>query len=346
MIYILDWKSLYPAIYIQCNLNKRIEEGGWNGGGFWITQGNYDDKKMDVRTEVLKELYIERDILKKNKDPSEQGVKIFMNSYFGATANPVFKNIHDYIAAEDCTQIGQQWIKYVFEEMENAGYTIIYGDTDSCFVDDKFNDEERLVKKIEEIVSFIKSTVPFPLDEFTLKIDARLKYLKFFHGKSGELSKKNYLYIDIDNKMVIKGMQIIKSNTSSISKKIFTEHLKPQIMQNMCCDFDEEYILKLIEENSNIEDLAQQIKVKKPETYEKEARAKGKEAVSGQYKLSLKFGEGRHKLLKLKSKGNNEYVKASEFKGKISDLDLSHITETELGVFIKKKNKGVDKKWF
>jgi len=56
-IYCLDFASLYPHIFIQCNLFSRLtnSEDGWNGGGFWITQGVYDDKEQGIKSKVLQQ---------------------------------------------------------------------------------------------------------------------------------------------------------------------------------------------------------------------------------------------------------------------------------------------------
>jgi len=338
--YCLDFSSLYPHIFIQCNLFSPSDTDSWFGDGKFFVSGRYNKLQQGKIEQVLQSLYNERLVYKAAKDPREYGLKIFMNSLYGCVGNPVFKNVHNYVAAEDCTQLGQQWIKLARKRFEEAGYIFIYTDTDSVYLKDPFADEKKLLDVKDLIIKEIKESVPFPSKTFDMSIDARIKYIKFFKGDNGKFKKKNYLYVTNSGKLKIKGLQIIKSNTSKLSKNIFDKHIKPIIINELRCELDKCVISKIVNDEikKDLSLVAIPYKVKTVDNY--------KNQTSIQWQISNAYGAGKHLLIKNKKFGvgkDAKYCKIDEYKSDIRDLVLDNVFDTELGDFIGETK---TKKWF
>lgn len=284
-IYCLDFSSLYPHIMIQCNLygrNKDKDEG-WNGNGIFNVKGFYDDTKMHKVSKVLMDIYNERKLLKKKKDKREYGLKIVLNTCYGILRNPKFKNVYDNVAGEDCCVIGQQWIQLARKIFEDAGYFIIYTDTDSIYFQDVFQDKVKILDTKEMVINKIKENVPFPVDTFDMAIDYEIDMIHFFRGGNMKdehtlladdiknqklgLMKKNYLFVYHDSKgekkVFIKNLGIVKRTCSQISKIIFWEKLVPVIIETNNCKFYNNQLQEWVNEliNQNIKLIVKRIAV-------------------------------------------------------------------------------------
>lgn len=265
-IYCLDFASLYPHIMIQCNLYGRNKNGkGWNGNGKFKMNGFYDDKEMNPVAKVLLDIYNERQVLKSKKDTREHGLKIVLNTCYGLLRNPVFEQIYDNVAGEDCCIIGQQWIKLARQRFKEAGYFVFYTDTDSIYLQDVYDDKEKMLGIKDSILKEIKDNVPFPQPTFDMGIDYEIDMIHFFKGgfekddsvlgeddiknKKLGLMKKNYLFVynqDGKKTLFIKNLGIVKRTNTPLSKKIFWEKMVPIILESFDCKFDSSVIKKWV----------------------------------------------------------------------------------------------------
>ena len=270
--YCFDFDSLYPSIMNQCNLygRKLLQEHNdrpvWNGGGIWKTEGTYYADTMSPVSALIRKWFELRMEYKKNKDPRENSIKIILNIIYGIQKNPKFMKTFDVVAAGDCTRLGRQFEQYARKIFAEKGYEIIYSDTDSSFIQDPFKDKEKMLKVRDEIINYIRSTLPFPYQNFGMKLDAEIKYLFFFKGKEEKeehtedfmsdsfdfinkpkgLMKKNYIYVTKENKLVIKNLGIKKKSVSKISRTIFWDNLVPLIKEKGEIRFSKKFIKDLI----------------------------------------------------------------------------------------------------
>lgn len=251
-IEVRDFTSMYPFNFMQCNLFSHSctcckEEEKWHGGGFFNVEGYYCTKKQGRVEELYKKLFLLRRQYKKEKNNKEYSVKLLLNSGYGVTANPCFKNLYNKVGASDCCLIGRQMILYVRKRFREEGYINLASDTDSNIVkrplDKTVNDTNELCKKI---LLELQQYMPFPSEYFELKLEDELKYAYFFKGKAEKddddvddvddivnkklsLLKKNYILVTKDDKVIIKNLGIRKKSNSEVSKKIFWEHIVPKL---------------------------------------------------------------------------------------------------------------------
>jgi len=248
---ILTHNSLYPHIMIQANLygrQKVIDNRPTHKNNKWSTEGKYYSDKLSGVGQLLHKWYQDRLVLKKEKDRREYTIKIIINAIYGILNNAHYERVYDKVAGGDCTRLGRQWTRYARKVYKEAGYKVVYTDTDSVYVIDTFDDKVKLLEIRDKIVNDIKSDVPFPKDTFDMGIDDEIKYMFFFKGKHIDdkesdkemdeddfinkplgYMKKNYIYVTKDSRVVIKNLGIKKKSNSQLSRKIFWEHLVPEI---------------------------------------------------------------------------------------------------------------------
>jgi DNA polymerase elongation subunit (family B) len=355
-IYLLDFVSLYSHIMIQCNLYGRRKNNEdkpfWNGNGVWKVEGSYFTDKLAGVGELLKKWYNDRVKYKKEKNPKEYALKIMLNTIYGVLNTPYYMRVYDIVAGGDCTRIGRQWIRYARKTFRENGYGVAYTDTDSIYIIDPYKNKDKMLDVKKQIINYIKSTVPFSQDTFDVAFECEIKHLYFFKGenisekneemdeddyinKSKQLMKKNYIFVDIDNKLTIKNLGIRKKSNSPLSRKIFNEYLVPQIIEGKI-KFSKTYFRNLIYEllSKDITLAAMRKEVGSLEDYKKSTTGL-------QAQISAKYGAGIYFLIpNLKKIGvgkGKSYCTLTEFrehKLTIQDIDLENVFN-ELEYFTK-----------
>ena len=336
-VYCLDFNSAYPHAFMMGNLYAHSckccePEEKWKGNKLFPVMGRYCMKKNGKIEKVMENFYNQRLQYKKNKDPREFAIKTILNTIYGISGSSIFKNLYSLNTASDCTLIARNMIKLAREEFRKAGYTLIYTDTDSVYIKDVFKDELKMLKVKDKIIATIKENLPFPKTTFDMGIDERIKGIWFFKDFNNNFKKKNYIFINQDDKIKVKGLPIIKSECSKVSRMVMTK-LKGEIMKRTNIKFPENYVKDIVFDilKKDITLVANYYKVKNISQY------KSQNCIQAQ--ISNVYGEGEHWLVPNKVKGEvgkaRKYctvVEAAELE--LEDLDLKKIWDTELCVFI------------
>ena len=132
-VLVLDFKSLYPSIIRTFMIDPY---GLWAPGddpveGFL---GAAFARERGVLPTIMTELWERRDQAKRDANsPLSQAIKIIMNACYGVLASTGCR-FFDPRLATSITRRGHEIINRSREFIENAGHTVIYGDTDSLFV--------------------------------------------------------------------------------------------------------------------------------------------------------------------------------------------------------------------
>lgn len=356
-IYCLDFQSMYPHCMIQCNLYGRKKPGDtdkpvWFGNNVWKTNGAYYSDELSDVCKVIQKWFKQRLEYKKVKNRKEYTLKILLNILYGLLDNPKYIKTFDGTAASDCTGMGRQWIKYARKVFRDKGYVIIYTDTDSIYIQDPFNNKDEVMKIKDDIVNYIKTTVPFPQDTFKMELEAEIKYMFFFKGDIKEeddemdsddyinrlkgFMKKNYIYVTKDNRLVVKNLGVKKKSISLLSREIFWKHMVPKIIESGECKFSKTWIRNLI-----IELLQKDIKLAGIRYNVGEVSDYINSPTGIYAQISEKYGSGIYFMIpNLKGIGvgkGKRYCTIEEFKAhnlKLEDIDLDNVYK-ELEYFTK-----------
>ncbi len=253
-------------------------------------------------------------------------------SLYGVSGSPIFSSLYNLNTAQDCTALGRQCIKYAMSSFEKAGFIPLYGDTDSNFIEIPENKTEDECLNIAKDISYeLSHKFPFPWEEFNMKLESKIKYIVWFlkpaskKGKPDEYKKKNYLNVTDDNKLTIKGLQIIKKDCSELSKHIFKTRIRDNIINELKCKYTKDEITNWIYEElrKNPELAAKQFSVRGKDNYKNET--------SIQAMIFSKYGEGEFKMIKNKRLGIGKGVKYCT----VEEAKNLNIQEFDISIFLK-----------
>ncbi len=132
-VLVLDFKSLYPSIIRTFFIDPLgLAEPGENPlPGFLDAAFS---RERHILPGLIEELWQARDAAKRDRNaPLSQAIKIIMNSFYGVLGSSGCR-FHSQKLASSITLRGHEIITKSRNKIEEFGYQVIYGDTDSLFV--------------------------------------------------------------------------------------------------------------------------------------------------------------------------------------------------------------------
>lgn len=227
-----------------------------------------------------------------------------------------------------------KYVDYVYDiEVEDThrffANGILVHNTDSAYVEDPYDDRDRIEAELLKIEADIKSLFPFPQDTFKIELEEPIEYIQWFKDRTqaGRYKKKMYLMLLKDGELKAKGLTVIKRDATGLAKLIWRRYIKAHIKEHKNCDVPKAMIDGWITDllNEDMTNAAIDFKVKPVSEY---ANPNGLRA-----QISEKFGEGKHKMIKTtrENVGLGSSVKyvhvdeAVEMKFTIRDIDLKGV---------------------
>ncbi|OPY38230.1 MAG: DNA polymerase [Methanoregula sp. PtaU1.Bin051] len=238
-VVVLDLKSLYPMAMMTINASPETKDPQ---GELRAPNGIRFRKKPDGLTRsIIADLLRERDEKKalRNKYPfgspeyviydmQQNVLKVIMNTYYGVSGYTRFR-LYDREIGSAVTSVGRAIIEHTRRVIEGLGYTVIYGDTDSCMVQlpreydrEKTIETARVIEKAlnASYQDFAKRELNADVHYFSIKFEKI--YARFFQaGKkkryAGQLVWKEGKDV---NETDIVGFEIRRSDTPHITKVV------------------------------------------------------------------------------------------------------------------------------
>jgi len=213
----LDFSGLYPSIIIAANIS--FDTLDQNGEIILPNGVRFTNKFKGAIPSILDRLIKQRNLLKqKYRETKDEKYNIqqlalkssYINSIYGFLSYPKSR-IYNLDLAESITYIGRDLIQNTKQILEEKyGYKICYTDTDSLYAVTK-DDLEELSNKI--VKNYVKEKYPNFMGEF--KIEQEGKWDRIFIK-----TKKQYVLFKEPDTYVIKGMGIVRGDTSKLQKDI------------------------------------------------------------------------------------------------------------------------------
>ena len=164
-----------------------------------------------------------------------QAIKILMNSLFGVLGSPASR-LFSPAVANAITTAGQYVIRLAAGAVEALGHQVIYGDTDSLFVDLGEPDTARAAARAEELRAAIASAVAEAITRdfgcaSHLELEFEKVYVRFFlpevrGGATG--SKKRYAGLVVGGKgeeLDVVGLEAVRRDWSGVARRFQRELL-------------------------------------------------------------------------------------------------------------------------
>lgn len=227
-IAILDFSSLHPTIMISHNISPDSRACGHEecrGKNSAPTGQWFCTKKEGLLVSILKELFERRMEIKKELkqagknsqgatllDARQHALKILLNSFYGYLGYSRSR-FYSRECAAAVTAWSRQYVQWVGEKAEKAGFTVLYGDTDSAHLEIP---PEKSKKSVEEFAAGINSELPGVMN---LEIEGFYRRGIFVTKESGEGAKKKYALIDHDGRLKIVGFEYVRRDWAPIAKE-------------------------------------------------------------------------------------------------------------------------------
>ena len=244
-IAVLDFKSMYPNIMIIYNLSPDTyiapDEPEPAGGVYIAPEVGYKFRKVppgfykealtyliDVRStirqkmKVLNSKTVEYHVL----DARQKAVKIITNAAYGY-AGWVGAKWYLKPVAEAASAWGRHIILTASQIAQRDGIQVIYGDTDSLFLN---CDETKIPKLVKEIKQELK-----------LDVEVGEVYKRIFFTEA----KKRYAGLRQDGSLDIVGLEVIRGDWAEVAKKV-QAHVLEMILSEQSAKKAVEYVRLVI----------------------------------------------------------------------------------------------------
>ena len=220
-VIVFDFASLYPSIMITFNIDPFSYLPESKKGSIIAPNGAEFEKKRGILPNILQEIFNLRvDAKKQNESIKSHALKITMNSFYGAMASTKARYYNKHLA-EAITSFGRECLLNAKKFLEENNLNVIYGDTDSVFVEAKFEDDtslkdkEKWMQEIEGKINvyfnkWVKDV--YGVDSF-LTIEAEKLFEKFFIS-----TKKRYVGKTSDAQLHFTGLEAVRGDWTQVAK--------------------------------------------------------------------------------------------------------------------------------
>jgi DNA polymerase-2 len=220
---VFDFKSLYPSLIRTFNLDPLAHARG-DASGIEAPGGARFARDEAILPEIIERYMARREAAKTRGDRNaDQAIKIMMNALYGVLGAAGCR-FFDPDVANAITGFGQQTLLWTREAFEESGFEVIYGDTDSVFVQlhSQGNDaaQEEAAELRASIESRIEARVRSEYDVTPrLVLELEKVFERFFMprvrgGKTG--SKKRYAGL-LAGKLEVVGLESVRRDWPAIA---------------------------------------------------------------------------------------------------------------------------------
>src|ERR1700730_12270268 len=165
-VWVFDFKSLYPNIIRTFNIDPLSYVATAAPGDDLIrTAGAAFVRTPAILPRMLDVLFPRREAAKKAGDGvASNAIKILMNSFYGVLGTPACR-FYNPALANAITGTGRELLLWSKAWFEAAGFKVLYGDTDSLFVDSHTDDPVRARARGGELAAQLNGELGRHIDE-------------------------------------------------------------------------------------------------------------------------------------------------------------------------------------
>lgn len=236
-VVVFDFLSLYPTIIVSHNIGAETVTKTkpkdlklvWD-----VPERHYyiNKKPKAMMAQVLSEIINMRVKLKEQRkelvktkqdlsfiDSRLYSLKILANSFYGYFAF-YGARWYSFEGADSITAFARNYIKQVIQQATDAGFHVIYSDTDSVMIALKDKSQVQAHKFVDKINKNLPGAMELEFEGYFPRA--------IFVGTrgNGAGAKKKYALIDEEEKIKITGFATVRRNTSQITKELQKEFLR------------------------------------------------------------------------------------------------------------------------
>ncbi len=182
-ILVFDFKSLYPSII----RTFEIDPLGWvqspkDGEDLIVApNGAAFRRQPGVLPGILDTLFPRREEAKRaNNAVASQAIKILMNSFYGVLGSPGCR-FHSSAVSNAITSFGRTLLLWSKEWFESRGHRVLYGDTDSVFVEAGTDDADQATALgVALVASANEALIEYVRDQWDVDSQLELELEKLY----------------------------------------------------------------------------------------------------------------------------------------------------------------------
>lgn len=236
-VIVCDFKSLYPSIIRTFNIDPLSFVPGCKGKNLVKAPNGACFRNEDgILPMLIQKLWVQREKARKEKNEFARfAIKTLMNSFYGVLGNTNCR-FHNRDVSNAITYFGQHLIKLTAKKVQEMGYEVIYGDTDSIFVNlnvKNYAEASKIGRRIPQEINefFLEHTQKNYKRKNFLELEFEKVYKRFLmprtrHSEAG--SKKRYAGLLEDDKGKEKiefvGLEFVRRDWTNIAK-VFQQEL-------------------------------------------------------------------------------------------------------------------------
>jgi DNA polymerase I len=237
-VVVLDLTSLYPMAMMTINASPETKDPA---GELRAPNGIRFRKQPDGLTRsIISDLLKERDEKKRQRnrhplgspeyvvyDLQQNVLKVIMNTYYGVSGYTRFR-LYDREIGAAVTSVGRAIIEHTRGVIEQLGYRVLYGDTDSCMVLIPSADQEETIAKARVVEGAVNASYArFAHDElnaerhyFSIKFEKI--YRRFFQAGKKKRYAGHLVWKEGKNadEIDVVGFEIRRSDYPQITKVV------------------------------------------------------------------------------------------------------------------------------
>ena len=240
-VWVFDFKSLYPSIIRTFNIDPLSYVADPPAGVDVIeTPGGAFRREAAILPRLLDELFPRRNAAKRaGDDVASHAIKILMNSFYGVLGTPACR-FYNPALANSITGVGREMLLWSKRWFEEAGFRVLYGDTDSLFVHSGEHDPDRAREQGRQLATALSSDIARYIGE-RWRVQSRLElefeklYLKLFlprarHSARGASKRYAGLLRDRNaDSIEFVGMEVVRRDWTALAKAGATRALSSAV---------------------------------------------------------------------------------------------------------------------
>jgi DNA polymerase-2 len=237
-VVVLDFKSLYPSLIRTFEIDPlnlvRPEAGAAAEDPIVAPSGAAFFRRKAILGTLLDDLMPQREQARQTGDAvKSHAIKILMNSFYGVLGTPACR-FYDPRLANAITSFGREMLLWCQARIERRGQRVLYGDTDSLFVDSgaanaaaaRAFGEALALSLNRELAAHIQERwrVTSRLDLVFDRLYLRLCLPAMRHEATG--ARKRYAGLaetETGPRVVFTGMEAVRSDWTELAKEVQRE---------------------------------------------------------------------------------------------------------------------------
>jgi DNA polymerase II len=235
-VWVFDFKSLYPSIIRTFNIDpvSYVPPPVPDLDLIRTTEGAFR-REPAILPRLLDELFPRREAAKRRGDDvAAHAIKILMNSFYGVLGTSACRFFNPALA-NSITGMGKHLLLWSKQWFEAAGFTVLYGDTDSLFVRSADGDARRASAEAARLVAELGRDLERYVEErwrvhSRLELEFEKLYLKLFlprarHSTRGASKRYAGLLHSAAGAGAVEfvGMEVIRRDATQLAKRVQRE---------------------------------------------------------------------------------------------------------------------------